>query len=101
MTTMLLALVPLAMATGFLVWVMAMGARLFAEGVFDGVIGGGYGVNHPLFFKSLEGAINCYPIHFITIFFFDISMCQGAFIFIKHLKNLQAAICYTQAVFFQ
>ncbi|MGA1287840.1 MAG: hypothetical protein ACO305_05325 [Rubrivivax sp.] len=27
MTKMLLALVPLAMATGFLVWVMAMGAR--------------------------------------------------------------------------
>ena len=56
--------------------VVASLAIVFAQGIQHRVVGGGYMMDDAFFYKSLQGAVNGYPVKSFTGKFFNISMCQ-------------------------
>jgi hypothetical protein len=61
--------------------IMVMPGRTFvgAEGIFYGIVGGGYEVDDTTFHKGLESAVYRYPVKRFAGLFFNIGVGKSAF----------------------
>jgi hypothetical protein len=53
--------------------VMAFGA-IFTQRITNGVVGGGYDMNDPFLDKSLQSAVDSYPVEFLSRLSFNVTM---------------------------
>ena len=81
--------------------VVAGGAVVFAEGIENVVVGGGYGVDNAFFHKGLQGTIDGYTVKFFSGFFFYIAVGKGFVLLLKQFQYFFAAIGNAQLITFQ
>jgi hypothetical protein len=65
-----------------------------AQGIPYRIIGCGYGMDDAFFHKSLQGAVNGYPVKLLTTQAFNISMRQSPAGMVKKLQYFFAATSY-------
>lgn len=81
--------------------VVALAAGFFAQGIHNGIVGRGYGMDDAFIYKSLQGAVNGNPVKIFAAQPFNISMRKCFRIARKHFQYLQPVIGNAKLVVFQ
>lgn len=81
--------------------VVARGAVVFAEGIENVVVSGGYGVYNAFLHKRLQGTIDCYTVKFFPCFSFYIAVGKGFVLLLKQFQYFFATVGYAQLIAFQ